>query len=572
MNRTASSLVALCVLAACGEPTRPDAADVAFTARALELDTLVSGALPLRNSGSEPALNIGIELASLKTAAGDSVLATVQPGFVASLQPGTSVQVQVSVAWTADQPPGTYEGWLSARAADPAAGADSVPVRARRLAPRSVTILQGDTSIRQGDVLELAAEITRDGAVLNESPAWSVVPAAAGFADAAGAFVAYGPDSALVIATTVDGARDTVRFGVTPRGAEGSLTLETIRNGSVSERYTSDLWVHPDGEFAYTGTWSVRSDTGNTVYVWDVRNPSAPLRTDSIRLAARTVNDVKVSADGLLGVATHEGSSPNGITLLDLTDPAHPETIRRYSAGLEIGVHNVWIERIGGRQYVFACHDDAELKIIDVTNPSNPLEVAQFTAGGSPVHDVYVRDSLAFVSHWNVGLVILDVGNGIAGGGPGNPVEVSRLVLPEGNVHNAWYEPARGLVFVGHEFAGSIGTSSGGLVSVVDVSDLRSPRRVATFQLPGAGPHNFWVDESAGVLYAAYYNAGLLAIDVNGALLGALDRQGRLVARVKPGGDVSTFVWAPQLVGAGLLFLSDMLTGLWAVSVIGLGP
>ncbi|MGH7545987.1 MAG: hypothetical protein ACREKI_07385, partial [Gemmatimonadota bacterium] len=357
MNRTASSFVALCVLAACGEPTRPGATDIAFVLPTLDLDTLLSGTISLRNPGSEPALNIGIELASLKTAAGDSVLPSVQPEFITTLEPGQSVSVRVTVAWSVGQPPGTYEGRLSASAADTALGADSVPVRARWLGPRSVTILQPDTSLRQGDVLELAAEIIRDGIALDESPAWSVVPPAAGFADASGAFVGYGPDSAFVIATTVDGARDTVRFAVTPRGVAGSLTLDTIGNGSVTERYTSDLWVHPSGAHAYTGTWGSRpgGGQGNTVYVWDVSDPRAPLRTDSVLLAAGTINDVKVSADGLLGVATHEGSPPNGITLLDLTNPAHPDTIGRYSTGLTSGVHNVWIERIGGRQYVFAC-------------------------------------------------------------------------------------------------------------------------------------------------------------------------------------------------------------------------
>ncbi|MGH7544970.1 MAG: LVIVD repeat-containing protein, partial [Gemmatimonadota bacterium] len=222
---------------------------------------------------------------------------------------------------------------------------------------------------------------------------------------------------------------------------------------------------------------------------------------------------------------------------------------------------------------VFACHDAGELRIVNVTNPSNPFEVARYSGGLSILHDVYVRDNLAFVSHWDVGLVILDVGNAIAGGSPGSPVEVSRLDLAEGRVHNAWYWPARGLVFVGHEGPGSVfNRLSSGLISVIDVSDLHDPQRVATFRLPDAGPHNFWVVEDAGVLYSAYYNAGLLAIDVNGPLLGELDRQGRLIDRVQPGGDGNTFVWAPQVVEPGLVFLSDMISGLWAVEVTGPGP
>ncbi len=497
------------------------------------------------------------------------------------LQPGESVLITVVIQTEAGTPGGNYAGWLSARGET----VDSIAVRLRWLGPRVVTILPRDTTIRQGDVLDLQATITRQGTPLPEAPSWSVLPASAGFVTAGGAFVAYEADTVRVAALARDGAADTARLFVVPRGASGSLQLSPLGNGAVLERYTSDLWVirSNGATYAYTGTWGLRSAWGNTLYAWDVTNPLAPLLTDSVTLDASTVNDVKVSVDGALAVATHEVSSDglNGITLLDLTpDPAHPSTIGRYTAGLGNGVHNTWIEKIGAKTYVFAVHDGdpfSGLQVIDVTNPASPATVATFGLGNSVVHDVLVRDSLAIVSHWNDGLVMLDVGAGIAGGRPDAPTLVSHLpvnldglspALLDRNVHNAWYWPARGLVFVGHELGPqSIGTLSNGLITVVDVSDLPSPRKVATFRLAGAGPHNFWLDESAGVLYAAYYNAGLLAIDVSGRLLGDLDRQGRLIAQTLPGGPGNTHVWAPQLVAPGLVLLSDMITGLWTVSV-----
>ena len=41
---------------------------------------------------------------------------------------------------------------------------------------------------------------------------------------------------------------------------------------------------------------------------------------------------------------------------------------------------------------------------------------------------------------------------------------------------------------------------------------------VAFYHVDGAGTHNFSVDEANGVLYAAYYNGGVRAIDVRGDL------------------------------------------------------
>lgn len=548
---------------ACSDSTEPSGS-VLFVERELDLGTEASGQVRILNSGSGPAGNIRVEVAPLKVAGGNaSVSATVDPSELSALAAGGEATITVTVTPTAAVPSGPYVGRLRVITE----AVDSIDVRLTLLDPE-VTIAQADSTVRQGDVLDLTAVLTRNGAELADDPAWQVAVGDAGFVDAAGAFVGY-TDSVRVVASA-GSAADTVRFLVTPRGVAGTLSLDSLGHGPVVERHTSDLWVHPAGTHVYTGTWgALRDSVGNTLYVWDVTDPAAPVRTDSVRLEAGTINDVKVSPDGRWAVATHERISPNGISILDLSNPAHPLRVSHYTTGLESGVHNVWIEPIDGRLYVFACHDAGELKIINVSDPLDPFEVATFNGGPSSVHDVLVRDGLAFVSHWDVGLVILDVGHGIAGGSPENPREVSRVELPpEGNVHNAWYWPDRAVVFLGHELSGSVTQrTSSGLISVVDVADLQTPRRIATFRLDGAGPHNFWMDESAGILYSAYYNAGLLAIDASGRLRGELDRQGRRIAGTQPGGDGNTYVWAPQLVAPDLLWLSDMLTGLWSVTI-----
>ncbi len=161
--------------------------------------------------------------------------------------------------------------------------------------------------------------------------------------------------------------------------------------------------------------------------------------------------------------------------------------------------------------------------------------------------------------------MILDVGNGIKGGSPTNPVEVSRIQTAGGATHNAWYWPASGYVFVGEE-----DFETPGIMHVVDASNLESPREVATFRVSGATPHNFWLDENRAILYAAWYENGLQAIDVSGTLLGQLERQGREIASIQYGSGSrcvsgsETCTWAPQLHG-GLIYASDMNTGLWVL-------
>ncbi len=463
----------------------------------------------------------------------------------------------------------------------------------------TVSIVEGPSSLRQGEVGVYRAELRgADGGASSEVElAWSVLPTQAGFVTAEGRLVGYEPGPLRLVATAAGSGgsgggsppADTVAVEIRPRpGTTGSFAV--VGQGSVESRYTSDLWVH--GEVGYTGTWSARpgpagSQPGNRLYVWDLASEGAPRLADSLAADASTVNDVKVDPEGRLAVLTHEGSADgrNGITLLDLADPLQPDPIVRFTSGLEQGVHNVWLET--GHVYVVSdgVQPDAGsgLHVVDISDPSSPEPVAHYYAGapgvsGEFLHDVYVRDGLAFLSHWNVGLVILDVGHGIAGGSPSNPVEVSRVMpgarpgddLPAHQVHNAWYWPEAGYVFVGEE-----DVATPGRLHVIDARDLRAPRHVASYrpQPHGDTPHNFWVDEERGILYAAWYSQGLRALDVSGELLGELERQNREVAAIlydgaggcpNRGSGTGTCTWAPQLHG-DLLYVADMNSGLWVL-------
>ncbi|MDX1567353.1 MAG: hypothetical protein R3223_06095 [Longimicrobiales bacterium] len=374
------------------------------------------------------------------------------------------------------------------------------------------------------------------------------------------------PVCALLFAGAVVGCTDGSDSITDPGGDPGDdpRALQILDLSATPGRTTSDLWVH--GNHAYTGTWSragSATEHGNALFVWDVSDPADPILTDSVIVDARVVNDVKVSPDGTLAVLTHEGSSDglNGITLLDLQEPGHPEVITRYTQNIEGGVHNTWLEN----DYVYVVgHHEEGLRIVDITNPGTPVEVAHYYAGESFVHDVYVEDGLAFVSHWNAGLAILDVGNGVAGGSPVMPVEVSRTLLPGDQVHNAWYWSDAGYAFVGEE-----DFIAPGIMRVLDVSDPAQPVVVATYGVPGDTPHNFWLDEGNQILYLAWYTRGVRALDVSGELSGDLAEEGREVAvgTYGPGdgwcasGVGPTCTWAPQ-VHDGHLFLSDIRHGL----------
>jgi hypothetical protein len=149
-------------------------------------------------------------------------------------------------------------------------------------------------------------------------------------------------------------------------------------------------------------------------------------------------------------------------------------------------------------------------------------------------------------------------------------------------VHNIWWlhDPvtqSKRYLLVGQEGPGSIGSTSTGDVHVVDISNLAAPVEVAMYAVPGAGTHNFSVDEAQGLAYAAYYNGGVRVLDVRGDLGSCqtaqktadgrcdLRQMSRERATYAGSGVGAVYVWGVHWSTSGL-FASDMLHGLWRMA------
>ncbi|HEX9885551.1 MAG TPA: hypothetical protein VGA70_03645 [Longimicrobiales bacterium] len=552
-----------------GGPAAPEAGRLEYSSATLALGEGRQAMVILRNTGAAAVGPVEFFANAVVDGGGGAVpgvVIGVSPTDVSTLNPGGQVSVTVSVQVPDGLQPGTYRTEVVARSPDLSSSLELTFLIAQDLSGLAARVVIGQlpSTLRQGDAVPVTAEILdAAGSPLEGGQLqWRVSPAGMGFFSG-DRFVPYGSGPASVIAR-VGGTADTVEITVSPRGLAGSFLR--VGHGLQTDRFSSDLWVREG--YAYLGSWSARGsgDTqqlGNTLYTWDVSDPVTPVLVNELRVDARTVNDVKVHPNGRLALITHEGSEDglNGVTLLDLSDPAAPRPIVRSTEGLQSGVHNAWLD--GNHAYLVVDGGGGGLRVLDISDPALPRTVASFYAGTSFLHDVYVRDGLAFLSHWNAGFVVLDVGDGRAGGSPDNPVEVSRISELGRQTHNAWYWPETGYVFVGEE-----DFSTPGRMHVVDFRDPWNPREVASFSVPGQTPHNFWLDEERGILYLAWYGQGVRALDVTGELLGDLTHQGREIAGLLYNGGpgscdriASTCNWAPQLEG-GLLYLSDVNSGL----------
>ena len=393
--------------------------------------------------------------------------------------------------------------------------------------------------------------------------------------------VAVGDSASGTVQASATGlAGSPVSFGVTVHRC-----LRVLGGGNnVTDRYTSDLWLAKG--YGYTGTWGVRSQVGNAVKIWRLSPTGAPVLANTLVVpSAGTISDLQVSPDSSLLVLTAEyNHAGNGLYVYSLADPSNPTLVATWSMAVPAdtitsGLHTGTLAEVDGALYAFTARDpSAPSLLIFRIQPESTTKIVQVDSILMPanygIHDTYVRDGMLFVNNWNSGLWIYDIGGAARGGSVTNPVFISSIVTgpaadnstPAGQVHNSWWfhNGATGdkkYVFVGQEGPDVIGAQSNGDIHVVDISDIDHPAEVAHYHMGlHEGTHNFWVDEQRQILYAAYYNGGVVALDVSGTLSG--DLASREIARVAPGGDNNTYVWGVMLYG-GHLYAADMLSGFW---------
>ncbi len=478
-------------------------------------------------------------------------------------------------------------------------GAVSTPI-AVTVAPgalASLSLTPANVDARTGDVLRFAvtAKDASGKAIAGLTPTWSFSPGH-GQIDADGAFVGYEAGEYTV----------TVSFG--SRSVESTITLaerDVRRPLSLVGRLprsrfsTEEVWVHQDGKHAYLGSGS----GGDVLYALDISNPANPVVTDSVISNTRRVNDVMTFPDGRFLVFTREGASDrkNGIVICSLEDPAHPKPIAEFTDGVTGGVHSAFVnkqDKFG--TFIYLTNDGTgALHVIDVNDPYHPKEVARWKTEGRPdagrsLHDIDLRDGLLYASYWNDGMIVLDVGNGMAGGSPSKPTMVSQFkydlnalykqVEVDGGpgfirgTHTAWRH--KNYVFIADEVfpaaypKGTKDAAAGrayGRLQVLDVSDIKHPKSVAWYEPEYGGVHNVWV--AGDTLYMGAYNAGFRVFDISGELRGDLRAQGREIGHLNTAdmeGHVknSAMTWGVVVNPKdGLAYVNDDNNGLWIIKI-----
>ena len=466
----------------------------------------------------------------------------------------------------------------------------------------------GVDEIRTGDVLALDAKATSSsGKRLNDVPVYFSyggkseygefgLPASAQVTSD-GRFVAETAGMYTVSASAGGySAQKTIK--VVPRDVGKKIKL--VGHGLISNVLTSDLWIwpgigkHEGKDFAVTGTWGSNGEA----YFWDVTDPANMKIIDTVTVDARTVNDVKISEDGRVGVMTREGASDrkNGFVILDVSDPYNVTISAAYNDDMTGGVHNAFIYE----NHIYAVNNGRKYDIINIDDPKKPFRVGVFELDtpGHTIHDVWIEDGIAYSANWADGVVAVDIGakkyketdrsksqfNPLlakAGqGSPSNPVKLAGMKDPTGRNHAVFpylSESTGKFYMIGGDENfpwGVMATKNKpsnprGGYHFLDFTDPENPKEDAIYEVPEAGSHNLWI--YGDILLAGNYQGGLRVVDISGDLLGDIYKQGREIGHYLSYHEKGRIPNAPMVWGAqpykDYIFFTDMNSGLYCVEL-----
>ncbi|HIN26513.1 MAG TPA: hypothetical protein EYM74_04290 [Candidatus Marinimicrobia bacterium] len=485
----------------------------------------------------------------------------------------------------------------------------STDLRVVRNPVRKIELSLEADDYRTGDVITFKARaLTASGRAVEDAPVvfsfmgkavYGIGLPASGQITLQGKFVAENPGDYTIFATS-GGHTASKTIRITPRNIQKRAKL--VGHGLITDVFTSDLWVwqgvgeFKERDFAVTGTWEANGEA----YFWEVTDPSNMIIIDTVTVDARTVNDVKISADGRIGVLTREGASTrkNGVVILDVSNPYDVKILSEFNDGLTGGVHNAFIYD----NHIYAVNNGRKYDIINISDPENPWRVGSYELNtpGHSIHDVWVENGIAYSSNWNDGVHIFDIGGlnfseqnrhtimknpvlqAAGKGSPRKPTLMSSKTDTTGRNHAAFPFLSKSTgnfyVIAGDEhFPFGLGeienmepANPRGGYHFLNMNDYNVPVEEAIYQVPEAGSHNLWV--KGDTLYTAFYQGGLRVVDISGELLGDLYKQGREIAFYlsnHKNGRMSnaTMVWGPQPY-KNHIFFSDMNSGLYAVQLV----
>ncbi|GAB5533758.1 MAG: hypothetical protein Rubg2KO_00070 [Rubricoccaceae bacterium] len=163
-----------------------------------------------------------------------------------------------------------------------------------------------------------------------------------------------------------------------------------------------------------TGHAYVLNSDGSEIVVLSLADPEAPVVVSTLPVGGS--HDV-YAHNGRAYVA--EGRQPY-ISIWDMTTPSSPEQIGQVVVPDAGYVHNVWPTDDGKHMLTTEETIDKTIKVWNIEDLDNPVLLGEWLGANQIAHNVHIEGNYAFISHYTAGVYVLDISD------PTNPVEVAR--------------------------------------------------------------------------------------------------------------------------------------------------
>ncbi len=261
---------------------------------------------------------------------------------------------------------------------------------------------------------------------------------------------------------------------------------------------------------ATSGTYAYVAAGGGGLKIYNIATPSSPVLVTSID-SLEYCESVVISGQYAYIAA---GSRSH---ILDITNPAAPIYIGRIDG---YGGDHQYINVRSG--YAYVCNYDASLAVVNVTNPSNPVNVMEIPSGYRTARIIF-DGNYGYVAVGDSGVKIYNLVT------PSSPVFVTQIQTT-GRAASLYYGAITiGGTPTGHIFVANRNPAPG--ISAINVSNPQVPVTTSFLAaIPSATGTAYIPFYSDGKVYVAYGTAGLRIIDVtnpsNVNLLGTADLGG----------------------------------------------
>lgn len=296
-----------------------------------------------------------------------------------------------------------------------------------------------------------------------------------------------------------------------PGGAYAQSQNMTLQSNWNESNYNyNDIWGYVDNdgkEYAIIGS-------RDKIYFFNVTNPTSPQKIAEFAPGSNTSwRDIKTFDH--YAYAVSEGLNNEGLVIFDLCSISEGIVRQVYQENSDFGkAHNIYIDATAEILYVVGSNTKSDGLIIYELgeNPSNPKLIAEKTLPGGYVHDIFVKDNLAFCSHGYKGIYIYDVTT------PDSPLLKANLNT-NGYNHSSWALNQDNLLIYAQEVP--IGMPLG----VLDYSDYLDNDliTISSFKEPILGPsstqstpHNPYIVGNYAIV--SYYEDGVVIFDISNPL------------------------------------------------------